>query len=151
MIKFAYTNLYVKDVEKTIVFYEKAFGFSRKFITPDKDYGELLVGETTLSFASNTLANSNLKDGFIESSLSNKPFGFELGFTTDNVEESIHSAISAGATLLENPKTKPWGQVVAYVRDIDGFLIEICTPMNNYYDNNKKNNTSRLETPESSY
>ena len=25
--------------------------------------------------------------------------------------------------------TKPWGQTVGYIRDIDGFLIEICTPM----------------------
>jgi lactoylglutathione lyase len=129
MVKFAYTILYVKDVEKSIDFYEKAFGFVRKFITPDNDYGELLVGETTLSFASITLANTNLSDGFVESNLTNKPFGIEIGFTSENVEEVIKSALSAGGTLLENPKTKPWGQVVAYVRDIDGFLIEICTPM----------------------
>ena len=129
MIKFAYTILYVKDVEKTINFYEKAFGFARKFVTPENDYGELLVGETTLSFASVTLASSNLKDGFTESSLTNKPFGIEIGFTTDNVEETVKKAVNAGGTILENPKTKPWGQVVAYVRDIDGFLIEICTPM----------------------
>lgn len=129
MIKFAYTILYVKDVEKTMNFYEKAFGFSKKFITPDNSYGELLVGETTLSFASVTLASSNLKDGFIESSSSNKPFGIEIGFTTDNVEETVKSAVNAGGTILENPKLKPWGQEVAYVRDIDGFLIEICTPM----------------------
>ncbi len=32
-------------------------------------------------------------------------------------------------TLVVEPNTKPWGQVVAYVRDLDGFLIEICTPM----------------------
>jgi lactoylglutathione lyase len=130
MIKFAYTILYVKDVEKTISFYEKAFGFTRKFVTPENDYGELLVGETTLSFASVILANSNLKDGFTESSLTNKPFGIEIGFTTNNVEETVKSAVNAGGTILENPKTKSWGQVVAYVRDIDGFLIEICTPVN---------------------
>ncbi len=129
MIKFAYTILYVRDVEKTIDFYEKAFGFIKKFITPDNSYGELMVGVTTLSFASITLASSNLKDGFTESSLTNKPFGIEIGFTTDKVEETVQSAINAGGTLLESPKTKPWGQVVAYVRDIDGFLIEICTPM----------------------
>jgi uncharacterized glyoxalase superfamily protein PhnB len=129
MIKFAYTILYVQDVEKTINFYEKAFGFVRKFISPDNSYGELLVGETTLSFASVTLANTNLEDGFIESSLANKPFGIEIGFTTNNVEETVKSAINAGATILEKLKTKPWGQEVAYVRDPDGFLIEICTPM----------------------
>lgn len=129
MIKFAYTILYVQDVSKSIEFYQNAFGFTRKFIAPGNDYGELLTGETTLSFASTSLAKSNLSDGFTESSLTNKPFGIELGFTTANVEETVSAAILAGATLLENPKTKPWGQVVAYVRDLDGFLIEICTPI----------------------
>ena len=129
MIKFAYTILYVRDVTKAVEFYENAFGFVRKFITPDNDYGELLVGETTLSFASTTLAHINLPKGFRESHLNDKPFGIEIGFTTSDVPETLETAIKAGATLVENPKTKPWGQIVAYVRDIDGFLIEICTPM----------------------
>jgi len=129
MIKFAYTILYVQDVTRSIDFYENAFGFTRKFVTPDNDYGELLVGETTLSFASTALAKSNLKEGFIESSLTNRPFGIEIGFTADNVEETVSTAVNAGATIVESPITKPWGQIVAYVRDIDGFLIEICTPM----------------------
>lgn len=129
MIKFAYTILYVQNVTNTVEFYEKAFGFTRKFITPDNDYAELLVGETTLSFASITLAQSNLKDGFTESQLTEKPFGIEIGFTTHNVEETVAKAKNAGATIVENPKTKPWGQIVAYLRDLDGFLIEICTAM----------------------
>ncbi len=129
MIKYAYTILYVKDVEKAVQFYEKAFGFSRKFVTPENDYGELSVGETTLSFASVGLANSNLKDGFVESSPFGKPFGIEIGFTTDDVQATVEAVVSAGGTVLEAPKSKPWGQVVAYVRDIDGFLVEVCTPM----------------------
>ncbi|MPT30258.1 MAG: VOC family protein [Chryseobacterium sp.] len=129
MIKFAYTILYVQDVEKTVSFYENGFGFTRKFVTPDKDYGELLAGETTLAFASVTLAQSNLSEGFTESKLSNKAFGIEIGFTTDDVEATVEKAIAAGAKLVEQPKTKPWGQTVAYLRDPDGFLIEVCTPM----------------------
>jgi lactoylglutathione lyase len=27
------------------------------------------------------------------------------------------------------PTKKPWGQTVAYVRDLDGHLVELCTPM----------------------
>jgi lactoylglutathione lyase len=127
MVKFAYTILYVQDVEKAIVFYENAFGITRKFITPEQDYAELLVGETTLSFASIGLANSNLSNGFIESNLNNKPFGIEIGFTTDDVAATVNTAVQAGATIVEQPTTKPWGQVVAYIRDLDGFLIEICT------------------------
>lgn len=129
MIKFAYTILYVQDVTKAIEFYVKAFGFAMKFLSPENDYGELMLGETTLSFASAKLAESNLPDGFKQSSLSDKPFGIEIGFTTENVEETFAKAINAGATIVTTPKTKPWGQIVAYVRDLDGFLVEICTPM----------------------
>ena len=129
MIKFAYTILYVQDVTKAVEFYEQAFGFARKFITPENDYGELLVGETTLAFASTTLAMSNLSAGFTESNLAAKPFGIEIAFTSDDVAATLAAAIKAGATIAESPKTKPWGQTVAYVRDLDGFLIEICTPM----------------------
>lgn len=129
MIKFAYTILYVEDVTTSINFYENAFEFKRKFITPDNSYGELLTGNTTLSFASITLAKTNLKDGFIESNLQNKPFAQEIGFTTENVEHVYQNALKAGAIAEAAPTLKPHGQTVAYVRDLDGFLVEICTPM----------------------
>ena len=129
MIKFKYTIFYVQEVAKTIAFYENAFGFKRAFISPDNSYGELNTGETTLSFASVELAKTNLSGGFTESDLKEKVFGMEIGLTTDDVNKTVQSAIDAGATLLELAKTKPWGQEVAYVRDPDGFLIEICTPM----------------------
>jgi len=127
MIKFGYTILYVEDVEKSIEFYENVFGFSRKFISPENDYGELITGETTLSFASKKLAAQNIEDGFIESTLEDKPFAIEIGFITDEVGELVQKATSFGAVLVKEPTRKPWGQVVAYVRDLDGFLVEICT------------------------
>lgn len=129
MVKFGYTILYVEDVEKAIEFYENAFGFARKFISPDNDYGELSTGETTISFASKKLASQNLEDGFLESSLEDKPFAIELGFITEDVGEVVQKATSFGAVLVTEPKKKPWGQVVAYVRDPEGFLLEICTPI----------------------
>lgn len=127
MIKFAYTIFYVKDVALTISFYEKAFDFKRKFISENNEYGELLTGETTLSFASTELGKTNLSKGFLESTVITKPFGMEIAFTTDNVEETVRAAISAGAIEVEKAKVKPWGQTVAYVKDPDGFLIEICS------------------------
>jgi uncharacterized glyoxalase superfamily protein PhnB len=129
MAKLSYTILYVQDVTASIGFYEKAFGFKRKFIAPDNSYGELDTGPTTLSFASLKLAESNLKNGFIQSSNHNKPFAIEIGITTDDVENSYADALKAGAVAEMPAKHKPQGQTVAYVRDPDGFLIEICTPM----------------------
>lgn len=64
MIKFKYVILYVEDVEKSMNFYHQTFDIPIKFITPEKDYGELLTGETSLSFASIHLASSNIKQGF---------------------------------------------------------------------------------------
>lgn len=60
---YAYTIIYVENVVDTINFYEIAFGFHRKFITPENDYGELLSGETTIAFASMGLGNANFKKG----------------------------------------------------------------------------------------
>lgn len=128
-MKYAYTILYVGNVPETIEFYEKAFGFSRKFITPENDYAELISGETTLAFASIELGNSNFKKGFEQSSTSKKPFGVELAFTTENIEIDFQTAITNGATELEPLIEKPWGQKVGYLRDNNGFLIEICTPI----------------------
>ncbi|TAE88299.1 MAG: VOC family protein [Bacteroidetes bacterium] len=130
MVKLGYAILYVSDVTKSITFYENAFGFERKFITPENDYGELETGQTTIAFASKGLANTNLKNGFIESNLNQQPFATELGLVTNQVDETVERAVQNGATILEESKQKPWGQTVAYIRDIDGFLLEICSPVN---------------------
>jgi uncharacterized glyoxalase superfamily protein PhnB len=129
MVKFGYSILYVSDVSRAIGFYERAFGFNRKFITPENDYAELDTGQTTLAFVLKDLAHSNLRNGFLESDLSNKPFAMELGLVTDHVAETVERARQEGAIVLEEPIQKPWGQTVAYLRDPEGFLIEICTPI----------------------
>ncbi len=128
-IKFAYTILYVKDVAQTISFYKNVFGFEQKLVTPEEDYGEIKSGETILAFANFELGSSNLKDGFIESQLGSKPFGFELAFTTDNVGELMKKSIEHGAVEISKAVVKPWGQTVGYVRDINGFVLEICSPI----------------------
>ncbi|KAF5294954.1 hypothetical protein FQR65_LT19950 [Abscondita terminalis] len=111
----------VADVEKSIVFYEKAFGFERKFITPDKDYGELLTGNTSIAFASITLVSATLKQGFTESSLEQKPFAIELGLVTDAVAETIQQACNMSTDCGE-PRKNHGGQTVCLnIRDIDGF------------------------------
>jgi lactoylglutathione lyase len=128
MIKYGYTILYVENVEQTLAFYQKAFGLTRQFITPEKDYGELNTGNTTLAFALYTVAEYNgIK---ISKSNINKPFSpFELTFVSNAIELDFKTAVNAGAIVIKSPEAKPWGQVVGYVKDINGFLIELCTPI----------------------
>lgn len=128
-MKFAYTILYVSHVPTTIAFYEKAFGFRQKFVTPEQDYGELISGETTIAFASLELGRSNFRKGFAPVSAEQPPAGIELAFTSEQIDDDFQRAVDAGATVFEPIVQKPWGQQVGYLRDINGFLIEICTPM----------------------
>jgi len=128
-MKFAYTILYVPDVVRTIEFYERAFGFQRGFVHESGEYGELQTGQTTLSFASLALANSNFEGGVTLSDPQRPPAAFEVAFSTDDVAAAFRRATVAGAIPVSPPKQKPWGQTVAYVRDLNGNLVELCTPM----------------------
>ena len=128
-MKYRYTIIYVENVKETIEFYEKAFGFTKKFVTPENDYGELISGETTIAFASIELGNSNFKNGFRIIDDNQKPFGVEMAFVTENIESDFQKALEMGATEFEPLTEKPWGQKVGYLRDNNGFLIEICTPV----------------------
>jgi lactoylglutathione lyase len=128
-MKFGYTIAYVRDVGETVGFWERAFGLKRRFVGENNEYGEMETGETTLAFASNSLGKSNLPGGFRKNDPSEPPAGVEIALVVEDVEVAFRSALEAGATKEAEPKTKPWGQIVAYVRDPDGVLVEIGSKM----------------------
>ncbi len=119
---------YVENVEKTMAFFEKAFGLTRSFIDPTGSYGQLETGSTALGFASLELANQNLPQGFKRITPKELP-GCEISFTAKDVKRSLNVAVKAGAELIASPEEKPWGQMIAYVRDFNGILIEIASDM----------------------
>ncbi len=129
-MQYGFTIVYVPDVPLTVEFYRKAFGFKTRFLHPSQEYAELATGMTRLAFASHRLAKDNLPDGFRPISLRDQqPCGIEIAFMADDVPAAMQQAIDAGATLLVDAVVKPWGQTVGYVRDINGMLIEICSPI----------------------
>lgn len=126
-MKFGYTILYVANVEQTVRFYEAAFNLKRNFVH-ESGYGEMATGDTKLSFASLELARSNGVN-FRPTAVHEAAPAVELAFIADDVVTAFVTAVEAGATPISQPKQKPWGQTIAYVRDLNGFLIEICSPM----------------------
>ena len=128
-MKFGYTIVYVTSVISTLNFYKKAFGFETRFLHESEQYGELSTGETVLAFSSHAMGEINIVQGYQKTNSSALPLGVELAFVTDNVLEAYSKAISAGATSISEPSEKPWGQTVAYVRDSDGVIVELCSPM----------------------
>jgi catechol 2,3-dioxygenase-like lactoylglutathione lyase family enzyme len=128
-MKLGYTILYVSDVAASLQFFERAFGLKRRFLHESGTYGELDTGETTLSFAAHELGDSHFPGGHVHADSSAAPLGMEIALVTTDVAEAHRQAVASGARELAAPATKPWGQVVSYVRAPDGCLVEICTPV----------------------
>ena len=125
-MKLSYTNLYVADVRQSVAFYEKAFGLNLRFIHESGHYAEMETGTTTLAFCQHELAET-LHPGRYEKSQPYKaPLGAQISFEPENVQVAYDHALSVGAAAYSKPEIMPWGWESAFVRDPDGFLIELC-------------------------
>ena len=128
-MKLGYTIIYVPDVSASLKFYSDAFGFTERFLHESGDYGQLNTGDTALAFASHELGSTNFPAGYVRSSESERPLGFEIALVTDDVAMAHENAIKSGATEIRPIEQKPWGQTVSYVRCPAGVLVELCTPI----------------------
>ena len=127
-MRLGYVILYVPDVPAALAFYEAAFGLSRRFLHESGTYGELETGTTALAFAAEGLVEGN-GVAFRPNRPAEPAAAAEVGLTTEDVAGAYARAVAAGASPCLAPTEKPWGQTVAYVRDLNGFLVEICSPM----------------------
>ena len=129
-MKLGYTLLYVTDVKRSVEFWERAFGLERKFIDEGGQYAELQTGgDAHLGFVAQKYIRETLPGGIRPSQNDEAPPPFEVALVTTDVAAALDRALNAGAHKVMVPTQKPWGQTVAYVRDCDGNLVELCTPM----------------------
>lgn len=124
-IKLGYVIIYVPDVERAMAFYEQAFGLPRRFLHESGQYGEMETGTTALAFAEETI--TTMCHVFEPNRPANKAAGAEVALVVPDVKSAFRRAIEAGATVTVEPTQKPWGQTISYVRDLNGFLVEICS------------------------
>ena len=128
-MKFGYTIIWVDDVEKTVEFYEKAFGLKRRTL---QDMGhftwaEMETGDTTLAFSSTSEAQTLFPHGFQPHDSAQPPALTQISFVTPDVATAYVRSIVAGAKGLHEPKKQPWGQTIARVRDPNGVLISLVS------------------------
>lgn len=126
MTKLGFCILYTPDVLAKVAFYERAFGMERRFVAEGASYGEM-KGDVPLGFVAESLAEAGA-GAFARARPDAPPAACEVGFIVDDVAAAYRRAVDAGAIAHRAPTEKPWGQIVAYVRDCDGALVEICTP-----------------------
>ncbi len=121
-----YTIIYVENVLETLHFYERVFGLEIKFIHETEQYGELNTGETTLAFLYEKYAHKNVSEFKVNRPINLSP-GFQVAFVVKDVHKVFEKALKGGATAILDPELKPWGQTVAYLKDLNGIIVEICT------------------------
>lgn len=120
--------LYVPDVEATLAFYERAFGLERRYLHGSRQYGELSTGATVLAFIAERLAAAS-GIPFRPNRPEDPPYGGGITLVSDDVASPYKRAVDTGASALKAPEKKPWGQTVGYLRDLNGVLVEIASPV----------------------
>lgn len=115
------TIVYVEDVAASLAFYERVVGLERDHLDDDGSYGELKSG---VGFAANWHAERHLDGPFRRNERDGVPFGFNLEFAVDDVDEVFRRASEAGAAPVWEPQDKPWGRAAMF-RDLDGVLVHI--------------------------
>ncbi len=119
--------VYVDDPPAAAQFYERVFAMKLEF-TFDT-YAQLDTGSTKLGFAAYALGEENFAGGVLPAQLAAQPPNIELALVHEDVDGAFAHALQAGCTALAEPKDKPQGQRVAYVRDPFGTLVELATPL----------------------
>lgn len=84
------------------------------------------AGTTALAFSAQSLTEQ----------LSNNPQPasptapcIEIALCTPDVGAALDCAVAARATPMRPLEVMPWGQTIAYVAVINGFLVGLCTLM----------------------
>lgn len=127
-MKLGYTIIYVPDVTAAVEFYEASFGLVRRFVHESGQYAEMETGSTALAFASEAMAEMN-GVAIRPNTARDVAAGVEIALVTDEPDAAYARALAGGAAPVKPVELKPWGQKVAYVRDLNGCLVEICSPV----------------------
>jgi len=118
------TLVYVHDVPATSRFYQEALGLTETMATEDGRYVQLATGDVALAFAAaGAIGELGLPMASTTTADSAPPVQF--AFETEDVEAAVADFVKAGGTIVNPPTSRPWGQVVAHLRDLNGFIIEI--------------------------
>ena len=116
-------TLGVRDLDASVLFYEKGLGFPRMESPPEVAFFTLngtwlgLYGRDALAADATVPSDGR---GF-------ESFALAHNVHSDaEVEEVISQAVEAGATMVKEPQKVSWGGYSGYFKDPDGHLWEVA-------------------------
>jgi uncharacterized glyoxalase superfamily protein PhnB len=125
MPQLGFVILYTRDVVSKMAFYERAFGLQKKRLAEHEVYGEM-SGDVPIQFVQEDFARAYVPE-FAPNRSDRPPAAIEIGFLLDDVPAAFRRAIDAGCTSVAPPEKRPWGPTIAFVRDDESVLVELCS------------------------
>jgi catechol 2,3-dioxygenase-like lactoylglutathione lyase family enzyme len=117
-----YVILIVEDLERALAFYTGVLGL--RLGHRSGEYAQLDTGSTRLALYTRSAMATTLGMS-LRAPAANAP-GFEIGFKVADVDAGFEELVARGAAPVVPPTDRFWGQRTAYVRDPDGYLIELA-------------------------
>lgn len=119
------TNICSNDLTESCSFYTKLFDFNISYnsewfihlVSKDKKFELGIIDRT----------NETIPKGF-----QNFPQGFYITFIVDNTDEIFKIAKSLKFEIISEPTNMPYGQKRLLLKDPDGTLIDISSPIKDF-------------------
>jgi lactoylglutathione lyase len=131
MLRMKVVGFIVPDVGASVAFYGRAFGLGLHYMHPSGGYAELDSGAAVLGFLSETFIDKTDLFSGLPIALNRRDLpaaSAHVALWSANIEADWLRAVEAGAEIVKALEAKPWGQISGYVRDLDGIIVELCTP-----------------------
>lgn len=121
-MKLASTRLVAADIKAMVGFYEMVTGQSAEWLAPV--FAEIVTPSAALAIGSaDTVALFSA--GSAEPAANRSAI---LEFQVDDVDAEF-ARLTGWATVVQEPKTMPWGNRAAQFRDPEGTLVSLYTPV----------------------
>lgn len=121
-MKFASTRLVAADIKTLVGFYERVTGRTADWLAPQ--FAEIVTPSATLAIGSaETVAL--FKEGSAEPGANRTAI---LEFRVDDVDaefDRLHGQVD----VVHEPKTMPWGNRTVQLRDPEGTIVSLFTPV----------------------
>jgi catechol 2,3-dioxygenase-like lactoylglutathione lyase family enzyme len=114
----------VEDVGEAARFYRDVLGLEVEH-EAGSDYADVRVpgllhyGLWARTAAAEAIYGSGSEAGAV-------PLGFVFGFEVDDVDAAYQALLAGGATVVQPPKTEPWGQKVCRFLAPNGAISELA-------------------------
>ncbi|MGY5775154.1 VOC family protein [Rhizobium sp. LEGMi135b] len=124
-MKLASTRLIVSDIQKMVGFYEMVTGQSAEWLAPV--FAEIVTPGATLAIGS-AEAVALFREGSAEPSANRSVI---IEFQVDDIDAEF-ARLKDKVEVVHEPKLMPWGNRASQIRDPEGTLVGLYTPVTDF-------------------